>query len=364
MEVATSIDEIPASQLAAFGDVLFGAPFLSFVEAEHGDRAIPTYFSEQVSGAVVAFAPAYEYERPIPFTFRPHDFVEASALTDVLGAARRCLVVNVPYRLRSRVLAIEPRFQETLIDGIVGWAEEHGLGAVAFPFVLASDTQLCAALTSAGFVAAFNDGDFYLPLAGTDLDGFLGALDAGPRKQFRNDMNRIARSDLVIAELPSLAAVPHRLAELHKELMEKYRQPAPEMEARTFCRFEELITDRYAVGGWLKDELVGFALSTFDSRTFQLLRYGSAGDVDPRARLYSNLVFVRSVERALALGCERVHFGKNSHRAKRLRGCKFEEGLLFVRSLVPNGTDRLRTMLPAVDRSRRERFTRLLHDVR
>jgi predicted N-acyltransferase len=353
MEVSTSIADFTAAELDDLGDVLFGRPFLSFVEAEHAGRAEPHYFHLRDENGLLAFAPGYIYRKPVPFTFRLEDFVTAGAL---LNPDSRYLVLYAPIRLRSRVFARTGEPRRTFLRAVTGWAAEQGLTAVVLPFVLGSDTDLREDLSASGFHSAFYEGDFFLPVRGGDLDDFLPTLGAGPRKQFRNDINRLRRSDTTVGEIDDLGPLADDLAAQHNALMDRYHRPEPEFDATSFRRFGALVPNRKVVIAREQGEAVGFAISAYGHQVFHLLRYGRRPDADDHARIYSNLVYVESVRMALATGCRRVHFGKASHRAKVLRGCHFEEGIVYA-LMIDEARDRsLAELFPRLDRNNREVF--------
>jgi predicted N-acyltransferase len=263
-------------------------------------------------------------------------------------------------RLRSRVLATSHAARSRLVDEILSWAKAEGLAAVVFPFVLGSDEPLRESLQEAGFASAFYEGDFYLPVAGGDLEGFLGTLAPSARKRFRNDMNRFRRSGLALETPAGIAEHAEALAEQHRQLMEKYRRPGPELTEESFRRFERLVPDRTFTVTRDGARVVGFALGMFGHGVLHVLRYARDPSADDDARLYGNLVFAEPVRQALALGCTRVHFGKASHLAKVQRGCRFEEGIVFARCTDESEQPVLEAAFREVDAANRERFARLI----
>jgi predicted N-acyltransferase len=263
-------------------------------------------------------------------------------------------------RLRSRVLATSQAAGSRVVREILSWAKAEGLAAVVFPFVLGSDEPLRETLQEAGFASAFYEGDFYLPIAGGDLEGFLRTLTPSARKRFRNDMNRFRRSGLTLETPAGIAEHAETLAEQHRQLMEKYRRRGPELTEESFRRFERLVPDRTFAVARDGAQVVGFALGMYGHGVLHVLRYARDPAADDDARLYGNLVFAEPVRQALALGCTRVHFGKASHLAKAQRGCLYEEGIVFARCTDESEQPVLEAVFQELDAANRERFARLI----
>lgn len=356
MKIATTILDFANEELSEFSDCLFSRQFLSFVEQEHYGRARPYYFHEREQTGLSAFAAAYVYEEAIPFTFRMEDFLLAQPTAHLFGPGHPYLVVNVPIRLRSRILSHgNDAAIGVMLDEILAWAGNENLFGVVFPFVLGSDVVLRHALESRGFAGAFYEGDFYLPIDGLDFEGFLGSLPSEPRKQLRNDMNRMARSDIEITRLSQVAEHAEELAELHHTLLERYGRP-DEFRATSFANFAKSVSDHRIFVARSDQVLAGFSMSFYGHGVYHLLRYGKRDDADADARLYGNLVFVESIRQALGLGCSRVHFGKASHRAKSLRGCHYEEGIVYALYLNDHGQDALAANFSILDEANRSAF--------
>jgi hypothetical protein len=332
IRVATTISEFDAEELDSLGDCLFGRGYLAFIEEEQRTRARAYYFYERDEAGLAAFAPGYVYRSYIPLTFRLEDFLPPDVAAAIPRLSGRYLVLNTAIRLRSQAFARDAAGQAALVRGIVDWARAEGLAAVVFGFVFGSDAALRRTLEDAGFAGAFYEADFYLPVEASDMEGFLRALAPGPRKQFRNDINRLQRSGIAIEELvhPSLHA--ELLAAQYRSLMEKYAQREHELTEDSFRRFE-LVPERKLMVARLGGDVLGFAMSIFGHGVFQLLRYGRRPGSGEWGRAYSNLVYVESVRQAIQLGCRRVHFGKASHRTKTLRGCLYEDGIAYARCL-------------------------------
>lgn len=359
MRVATSTAAFRADELDGLGDCLFGKGFLTFVEEEQCTRAQVFYFYERDANGLAAFTPGYVYQAPIPLTFRLEEFLPPDAAATMPRLPGRCLVLNTAIRLRSRVFARDQPAQAALIDAVFEWARHNGLAAVVFPFVLGSDATLRRSLEENGFASAFYEGDFYLPIETGDFEGFLDQLPPGPRKQFRNDVNRLRRSDIRIEELASPSHHAEELAGHYLSLMEKYGQSGHELDEESFRRFER-VPERKLVVARQGGELLGFAMSIYGHGVFHLLRYGRSGDAGEWARVYSNLVYVESVRQAIALGCRRVHFGKASHRTKTLRGCVYEEGIAYARCADRRDQALLGSAFQLIDGENRERFACLV----
>ena len=359
MRVATSIDAFTADELDALGDCLYGKGYLTFVEAEQGARSRPYYFYERDEAGLAAFTSGYVYLSHIPLTFRLEEFLPADVTASLSRLPGRSLVLNTPIRLRSRVFARDPAGQVELLEAIVDWAREQGLAAVVLSFVLGSDEMLRRSLAEAGFASAFYEGDFYLPLDAADMGEFLRGLDPGPRKQFRNDINRLRRSDVRIELLTHPSRLAAELADHYESLMGKYGQSGYELNEESFRRFERVPEGKLVVA-LAGSEILGFAISIAGHGVFHLLRYGRRGDAGEWARVYSNLVYVESVAQAIALGCRRVHFGKASHRTKTLRGCLYEEGLAYARFVDEREHEQLTAAFARIDPVNREQFDRLV----
>ncbi|MFG2263766.1 hypothetical protein [Streptomyces sp. NPDC048720] len=357
MQVSESIADFSEAELDRLGDCLFGKPFLAFVEEEHRGRARALYFHERDSdGTLTAFAPAYVYHRHIPLTFRLGEFTGEPALTERTSAH---LTVGVPIRLRSRVHAGGPEALRVFIEEITQWAGANGLDAVVLPFVLGSDDGLREALEPAGFASAFYDGDFYLPVAGDDIDAFLSSLPRGPRKRFRNDMNHFLRSgiDLVRLEEPGeLAAV---MADQHRALMDKYRRPEVEFTEESFRRFGRLVPSATWCGAESPDGLAGYSMGFHGHGVLNVLRYGNSGASQDDARVYINVGYVEPVRVAIELGLQRVHFGKAAHHIKVLRGCLHEEGHVYAKFLHRDTHDAVTRAFARLDPANRARFASL-----
>jgi predicted N-acyltransferase len=361
MRVATSVHELDRQELFDHGDCLFDQDFLSFVEEEHGGRAGTFYFHDRDTQGLSAFTPGYVYDSPIPFTFRMEDFLAGSSAGDIFRRHPRYLVINTPIRLRSRVLARDPAALKSLLSEIVEWAREQRMSAVVLSFVLGSDELLRNSLDDLGFASSFYEGDFYLPTEATDFDEFLRHLPAEPRKQFHNDINRLARSGLEIEELADVAGHADELARLHHILLSRYGRP-DEFTPVSFARFERLVDNSRIVVTRGADGISGFAMSCHGHDVCHLLRYGKRENVDRRARVYGNLVFAESVRHAVALGCRRVHFGKASHRAKTLRGCRYEEGIVYALCMDAAHQVELAACFVRLDKANRQRFAQACHN--
>jgi len=353
MRIAATVDEIPVGALDRVSDCLYSSSFLRFVEREHSGRARVLYFYEGDESALRAFTVGYVYQVPIPLTFRLGDFIG----DDSVGSY---LVVNVPFRLRSRVLADDQGARVALIADVLAWAREERLSAVVLPFVLGSDHTLREVLDERGFLSAFYEGDFYLPVQGDTLEEFLVQQPPGPRKQLRNDLNRFRRSAVELLPVSDVAAGAASLARMHEVLMSKYGRPEVELTRESFRVFEQEVADQWVVVAQESGRDVGFAMSMFDDQTYHLLRYGRSETIDENARIYGNLVYLESLRKAIELGCQRVHFGKASHRAKALRGCRYEEGIVYAYFLESWQQRRAQTLFPTLDASNRQRFGALI----
>ena len=360
MRIATTIDEFDPAELDALtGDCLFSSQFLSFVEAEHAGRADIRYFYQERDGRLAAFAPAYIYRQDIPLTFRLGDFVGTAASRPGVRAAGSHLVVGVPFRLRSRIFATGDDAIGDLVRGIVAWARDEGLGAVVFPFVLGSDAALGGHLRDGNFASAFYEGDFYLPIAGTTMEEFLQSIPRGPRKRFVNDMNHFEHSGVDLRPVTAVEPYADTLAALHKALMDRYNRPAVEFTRESFLRFDQRIRDRHVLLGTAGGRVVGFSLSIHGNGVMHVLRYGRDDTAEGDPRIYANLGYVEPVRWAVAQGLDRVHFGKAAHRAKTLRGCRYEEGIVYALCLDRDDQAEVEVAFKQLDTANRERFAAL-----
>ncbi|MFE9848545.1 hypothetical protein ACFYPN_06990 [Streptomyces sp. NPDC005576] len=357
MQVSESIADFSEPELEALGDCLFGKPFLSFVEEEHRGRARALYFHDRAAdGTLTAFAPAYVYRQHVPVTFRFGDFTGDPAMTARMPSH---LIVGVPIRLRSRVYAAGPEALRGFVEEITEWAAANALDAVVLPFVLGSDGPLREALEPAGFASAFYEGDFYLPVAGNNIDEFLSSLPRGPRKRFRNDMNHFLRSGIELTRPEKAGDLAVVMAEQHRALMDKYRRPEVEFTEESFRRFDRLVTSATWCGAESPDGLAGYSMGFHGHGVLNVLRYGNSGSVQDDARVYINVGYVEPVRVAIELGLERVHFGKAAHHIKVLRGCLHEEGLVYARFLNPDAHDEVSRVLARLDPVNRHRFAAL-----
>lgn len=357
MRIATTIDDFDDKELDTLtADCLFGSQFLAFVEREHRGRADIRYFYQERDGRLEAFAPAYVYREAIPLTFRLGDFVGGPAAP---AGGRGHLVVGVPIRLRSRIFGAAGDSVGDLLQGIVEWARHAGLSAVVLPFVLGSDETLRARLREAGFASAFYEGDFYLPIRGTTMDEFLQSLPRGARRHFRNDMHHFERSGLGLAPVDDVAAYADTFAGLHKSLMDRYGRPAVEFTGASFTRFGEHVQDRHVLVTTAGAHVVGFSMSVFGASVMHVLRYGRDDTSTGDARIYANLGYVEPVRWAVAQGLDRVHFGKAAHRAKTLRGCRHEEGIVYALCFDAGERAATEAAFERLDETNRARFAAL-----
>ncbi|MFJ7629785.1 hypothetical protein ACIQZN_25140 [Streptomyces sp. NPDC097595] len=357
MQVSESVADFSETELNGLGDCLFGKPFLSFVEEEHRDRARVLYFYDRAAdGSLSAFAPAYVYRQHIPLTFRIGDFTGDPAMTDRMPSH---LIVGVPIRLRSRVYAVGSVALRGFIEEITDWAAAHGLDAVVLPFVLGSDEPLRGALEPAGFASSFYEGDFYLPVAGNDIDEFLSSLPRGPRKRFRNDMNHFLRSGIELTRPEKVGDLAAVMADQHRALMDKYQRPEVEFTEESFRRFDRLVTSAMWCGAESADGLAGYSMGFHGHGILNVLRYGNSGLSQDDARVYINVGYVEPVRIAIELGVERVHFGKSAHHFKVLRGCLYEEGLVYARFLNRETHDEVSRLFARLDPANRQRFAAL-----
>ncbi|QEV20791.1 hypothetical protein [Streptomyces alboniger] len=362
MRVTESIEDFSEQELDEIAaDCLFGKQYLSFVEEEHGSRARVLYFSTRdSSGKLTGFTTGHVYRESIPLTFHLDDFAGAGT-AGTFARWTSHLVVGVPVRLRSRVFATRPSAIADFLEEIVEWAGQAGLEAVVLPFVLGSDKNLCESLTEAGFASAFYEGDFYLPVSGGDIDEFLTAgLPRGPRKRFRNDINHFELSGLEAVDIAELGPDAAVLADQHRALMERYGRPAVEFTRESFERFERQVRDRSFIGVRSGRDLIGYSMSMYGHGTLHVLRYGRDDDVSDDSRIYINVGYVEPLKRAIELGCERVHFGKSAHRVKTLRGCQYEDGLVYARFLDKGVHGELAETFSRLDPANRERFHALV----
>ncbi|MEV0274583.1 GNAT family N-acetyltransferase [Hamadaea sp. NPDC050747] len=351
MKVTETVRDFSQEELESLGDCLYSAGFLTFVEASHGARARTVYFYERDADGLSAFTVGYVYQSPIPLTFRLDEFLGPTA-----SPVGPHLVVNVPLRLRSRIFGRDAESRARMSEQIVDWARAEGLTAVVYSFVLGSDRPTRDALIESGFASAFYEGDFFLPIAGSTMEEFLASLPPGPRKHFRKDANRLARSGIQIEDVADYDEYAERLAELHAHLMTKYRRGEPEFTPESFQAFRRLVGPQRMMLARRNDSIVGFAAAVLGHGVMHMLRYGRDPQVEEWTRLYGNLVYVESVRRAAAAGCERVHFGKGSHWAKVQRGCLFEEGHVYLRALDPATQQRMADELVHVDERNRALF--------
>ncbi|MFD7626611.1 hypothetical protein ACFV7Q_11360 [Streptomyces sp. NPDC059851] len=357
MQVSDDIADFGETELDDLGDCLFGKPFLAFVEEEHRGRARALYFHERDSdGRLIAFAPAYVYHRHVPLTFRIGEFTGDPALVERAPAH---LIVGVPVRLRSRIHATGPEALRTFVGEITEWAAANAFDAVVLPFALGSDGALAEALERAGFARAFYEGDFYLPVAGADIDEFLSSLPRGPRKRLRNDMNHFLRSGIELVRPENADELAAVMADQHRALMDKYRRPEVEFTEESFRRFDRLVPSATWCGARTQDALAGYSMGFHGHGVLNVLRYGNSGANQDDARVYVNVGYVEPVRIAIELGLERVHFGKSAHHVKVLRGCLHEEGFVYAKFLQQDAQDDITRTFARLDAQNRHRFAAL-----
>lgn len=329
-----SIGYLKNNDLLAFNNCLFSKEFFKFVEKTHKDMVIPFYFSGYENEKLTSFSPGYIQNRKIPITFDLDLYLHEDAHLRELIPIEKVLLMHTPFRLRSEIFAKDDKDKSKLLSFIDDTAYKEDCDAIVFPFVFEKDESLHKALNQFGYVRSFNELDFYLNIQFESFDSFLSSLNGKVRKQYLNDRNRFAKHNIRIQETTDILSYKSAFHEMHKQLMKKYGHNSLEFDENSFEEFCQTIKNSVCNIAIKNDELVGYSLSIFDTKTFHCLRCYQKNETE-NARAYFMLLFETSIKRAIEHNCKYVDFGKAGHQAKLLRGCSYNKGFVYIKLLNP-----------------------------
>jgi predicted N-acyltransferase len=223
-----------------------------------------------------------------------------------------------------------PALTETLVDGVLAWAVEHGMKAVSFPYVRA-DSGLPEVLAARGFLALPLTYRSRLTLSG-GFEEYLASLSHNTRWQVSKERRRLAEAGVETRRCSFEDVWPDMLA-LRCDLVERYGQkPSEELET---TNMRQLLTcfgeDRMRLYcSYLDGDVVGFSLYVVWRDSWYVAYTGARNPL-----VYFDNFFYAPIVEAAAEGVRVVDFGIGAWEAKRRRGAELTAVDVWVRALDP-----------------------------
>lgn len=223
--------------------------------------------------------------------------------------------------------AHSPAHMDQLVRGVVDWAADADIRAVAFLYVPSPPdgplSALALALRAAGFDRIPLSYACTLPLTGAAFDDYLRSLPAGRRGDVRRELRALDRSGISFGVRP-LRDCFDDVVRLRCALVRKYRGAAQDGAERGRLRQIAALWTEHEIGvfqGSLPSAMLGFAL--FHGYRGTWYPYWTGADYDhPRHRLvYFQTLYYEPIRLALDAGATMIDYGQGSWAAKRSRGC-------------------------------------------
>jgi hypothetical protein len=218
----------------------------------------------------------------------------------------------------------------TLVDGVLSWAQDHGMKAVSFPYVRV-DSELPEVLAERGFLALpLTFRSRLTPPAG--FGDYLASLSKSRRWQVTTDRRRLAEAGVETKRCSFEDVWPDMLA-LRCDQVERHgQQPDKELETANMRRlatcFGEDGIRLYC--SFVDGRVVGFSLYVVWRDSWYVATTGARD----RFAYFDNF-FYAPIAGAAAEGVRVVDFGIGAWEAKRRRGCELTPVDLWVRALDP-----------------------------
>ena len=331
-----SISEISEDGLEVFDDCIYSKGFYEFVEAENNDKLIPYYFLGYEKGNVSAFAPCFIQKKAV--TFDPCSYLSGK-LRNMLKAlglkTEQFFVVYTPYRLRSDIKTIGGASKGFLFKKILDFASKLKCDGIVFPFVGETNKELDSLLLKNGFVKAFYDANFYLNTDFPSYESFLKSLKKWKRKELKRDARILTQRNIQIKEVGDIKKYSKSFEDLHRMLLAKYKNENLEFTQVSFENLYKYVKNAASFIAVDRDEVLGFSLGIYDKSTFHSLRCGQNYEKTGSTNIYFTLVYSESVKKAIQLGCKKADYGVSMHKAKLLRGCKYEKNFIYFKFFNP-----------------------------
>jgi len=227
-----------------------------------------------------------------------------------------------------------PDLAGTMVDGVLSWAAEHAMKAVAFPYVRAG-TESAHALAERGFRAIPLTFRSKLTLAGGFGD-YLSALSKNGRSQVTRERRRLAEAG-VRTERCSFDDVWSDMLALRCELVEKYGQRADvELETTNMRRLRECFGDDSIrlYCSFIDGKIVGFTLFVVWHDTWYGAYTGTCDGPATRSVYFDHFCYAPFTD-AIAEGTAVLDWGIGAWEGKRRRGARLIPVDLWVRALDP-----------------------------
>ena len=340
IKVYETIAKVNADDLENFRDILYSKGIYEFAESEKTEKVAPKYFLGYEKGKAIAFAPAYIQEGP--YLFDPFAYLKGR-LRDSLGKLglkiKRIMCVNTPLRPRSDIKILNPfmkaRLMPIMLNAMHEEAKKMNCNAVIFPSMLESNEELQKLLVKNGYIRAFHDVYFYMETGFSTYDNFLKSLKKIRRDNLKYDATVIAKYGIKIDEITDINQFAAEYAALHKAVMKKYGHDESELDEKSFRSIYEPIGNTSSLVARKDGETLGFTLNIYDKECCHALRCGQFHEKAEHMGVYFNLVYNETIKKAISLGCMKVDYGQAMHRAKIMRGCKYEKMYLYAKFFNP-----------------------------
>jgi len=336
VEIASSLTELDPRGWDALApnDALASYGWLRAVEEERCEGVETLYILVRRSEDLVAAAPCY-------LCFRRHRLFDPDVL--MFGRFRRwpgllrlsflpAMLVG-PHRSYGQNLLLSGRLEgperervcRRLMTEIESLARSRGL-PLHFPGVTLNELEIPLLLSERGYHRTRDFPVCCLDIEWDTFDDYLTHLSSFShhmRRNVKKEINRCRNADILIEEIEEPASHAARLLELADAQYWRLNGTRFPYSARFLTRLKELLGREAVFYGAFRDgSLLGFVV---------LLRRGESGylpwtGIDRKKTdneaAYFNLVYYRPIEDAIAVGLERLHFGKTLYCTKARRGCK------------------------------------------
>lgn len=270
------------------------------------------------------------------FSLVPPVFPEQEALTESRVAATE-RVPLAPSNWFPNALVMFPGYvsavltatrddlgaKELLVRGLVRWAEENGLRAIALPYADPADVTLGSALKAAGFVRSTMTRRTQLTVPrGDTFAAYFGCVSRQRGKRIQREMKEIRESGLITRMEPLDNRTLPDVLSLRIGLIEKHGHNVNVTKERTRLEWLTRFGDKLFLCCARRDgRLVGFTLFLEEGESW--IAYMTGADASPAgAFVYFDTTFYVPLEFLYAShrNIREIDFGIGHAEAKVLRG--------------------------------------------